>query len=64
MDFAWEESPSIGVHAKEGKWKEVERPQQMGERGYAIARRIKHCGRRPGGGDLLLSDHLQLVEVG
>jgi hypothetical protein len=27
VDFAWEKSPSIRVHAEEGKWEEVKRPQ-------------------------------------
>ena len=38
--------------------------QHEGGGGYAVARCIERCGRRPGGGDLLLSDHLQLMKVG
>jgi hypothetical protein len=36
MNFAWKKSPSIGVHDKEWKRKEVERSQHVGGGGHAI----------------------------
>jgi hypothetical protein len=64
VDFTWEKSPSIRIYAEDWEMIKVEEPQQEGGRGHAVARSIKRCGRRPCGGDLLLSDHLQLVKVG
>jgi hypothetical protein len=64
VDFTWEKSPSIRIHAEDWERVKVKEPQHEGGGGHAVARCIERCGRRPGGGDLLLSDHLQLVKVG